>query len=78
MGCSCREEPRKCDDGNIRNGDGCSSECVVEKGYACSASTQVLGGKMVLPILYRDMKRAADAGGHPDFQPATHQQLERR
>jgi fibro-slime domain-containing protein len=60
----------ECDDGNIRNGDGCSADCKVEKGFACSAVTPVNAGTLVLPILYRDMKKAADVGGHPDFQPA--------
>lgn len=25
----------QCDDGNLKNGDGCSSQCQVEKGYNC-------------------------------------------
>lgn len=25
----------ECDDGNTRNGDGCSSRCVIEKDYGC-------------------------------------------
>jgi cysteine-rich repeat protein len=25
-----------CDDGNTRNGDGCSSTCIVENGWTCS------------------------------------------
>ena len=25
-----------CDDGNTKDGDGCSKECLIEIGYACS------------------------------------------
>lgn len=25
----------QCDDGNLKNGDGCNAQCFVEKGYAC-------------------------------------------
>ena len=27
-----------CDDGNINNGDGCSSKCLVEPGYLCNTA----------------------------------------
>lgn len=30
-----------CDDGNTKNGDGCSSTCLVEKGYSCNGGTPV-------------------------------------
>lgn len=30
-----------CDDGNLRNGDGCSSSCTVETGYKCSGQPSV-------------------------------------
>lgn len=26
----------ECDDGNVLNGDGCSDQCFIEKGYQCS------------------------------------------
>lgn len=26
----------QCDDGNLKDGDGCSRECTVEPGYVCS------------------------------------------
>jgi cysteine-rich repeat protein len=29
----------ECDDGNVFNGDGCSSECTVEEGFACTSSS---------------------------------------
>jgi cysteine-rich repeat protein len=28
-----------CDDGNIINGDGCSSTCTIETGYSCNTSS---------------------------------------
>ena len=28
-----------CDDGNLVNGDGCSSECLIEDGYYCENGT---------------------------------------
>lgn len=28
-----------CDDGNLNNGDGCSSTCTVEKDYTCMNGT---------------------------------------
>jgi len=29
----------ECDDGNLNNGDGCSSKCTVEEGYECTSHT---------------------------------------
>jgi cysteine-rich repeat protein len=29
----------QCDDGNTKNGDGCSSTCTIEKGYICTGGT---------------------------------------
>jgi len=29
----------ECDDGNLVDGDGCSSQCFVEQGYVCSGGT---------------------------------------
>lgn len=31
-----------CDDGNMSDGDGCSSACAVESGFACTAATSAL------------------------------------
>jgi len=28
-----------CDDGNLNNGDGCSSTCQIEKGFNCTGGT---------------------------------------
>jgi proprotein convertase subtilisin/kexin type 5 len=30
-----REDNEECDDGNIEDGDGCSSDCKVEPGFVC-------------------------------------------
>lgn len=29
----------ECEDGNLYNGDGCSSTCKVEEGYICTGGT---------------------------------------
>ena len=39
----------QCDDGNIKSGDGCSSECRVEEGYIC------IGGNIVSPDICKDI-----------------------
>jgi cysteine-rich repeat protein len=39
----------ECDDGNIRNGDGCSSKCKLEKNYGCN------GGSPLYPDLCKDI-----------------------
>jgi len=31
---------KRCDDGNLENGDGCSSECEIEEGWKCSGGNQ--------------------------------------
>jgi len=31
----------KCDDGNLKNGDGCSAKCEVEAGYLCSGGSNI-------------------------------------
>ncbi len=66
----------ECDDGNMANGDGCSSICKVEMGFMCppemkpdtepcvpDATMQCLH----LPIIVRDFKSEHETGGHPDF-----------
>jgi fibro-slime domain-containing protein len=57
-----------CDDGNDRADDGCSATCVVEPGYVCMPAGQAETGKLVLPIVYRDMIQRMDPGGHPNFE----------
>ena len=39
----------ECDDGNINNRDGCSSECIVEEGYTCQ------GGNFTSPDICKDI-----------------------
>ena len=39
----------KCDDGNKKDGDGCSSECKLEEGYSCQ------GGNALNPDVCRDI-----------------------
>jgi cysteine-rich repeat protein len=34
-----RDSNEECDDGNTRNGDGCSSLCLIETGFGCSTVT---------------------------------------
>ena len=31
------EETEECDDGNLKNGDGCGDQCIVESGWGCAA-----------------------------------------
>jgi cysteine-rich repeat protein len=31
----------KCDDGNRKNGDGCSADCAIEDGWSCGGGTSV-------------------------------------
>jgi cysteine-rich repeat protein len=54
-----------CDDGNVQNGDGCSSTCTIEPGYTCDAPAGALGDSLALPILYRDFNWK-----HPQFEVA--------
>jgi fibro-slime domain-containing protein len=60
-----------CDDGNLQNGDGCSSTCAIESGYTCTASAPALGSSLTVPILYRDFN-----WHHPQFEvsPVTYDQ----
>jgi fibro-slime domain-containing protein len=60
----------ECDDGNEATGDGCSPNCTVEPGYTCAPASVASSGKLVLPIVYRDMIKRQDTGGHPNFEVA--------
>jgi fibro-slime domain-containing protein len=66
----------ECDDGDLVDGDGCSSSCKVEAGFTCSTVTaqdsstcQAGSGQCLeLPVIYRDFQpENASSGGHPDF-----------
>lgn len=50
-----RFSDEQCDDGNTFNGDGCSSTCTKETGYACSDTTpSTLSSTKTLPVVVRD------------------------
>jgi len=53
----------QCDDGNAKDGDGCSSTCKVEAGFTCS-QPDTNADTMTVPATYRDFL----VGG--DFHPA--------
>ncbi len=56
-----------CDDGNSAGGDGCAADCTVEPGYMCAPAGNA-SGDLVLSIVYRDMIKRQDPGGHPNFE----------
>ena len=39
----------QCDDGNTLDGDGCSSQCTIEKGWNCSAPTGASTCELISP-----------------------------
>ena len=45
-----------CDDGNTNDGDGCSSGCQEEEGFACVLSPVDLGDELSIPVIYRDFR----------------------
>jgi fibro-slime domain-containing protein len=55
-----------CDDGNVGNGDGCSSTCKTEPGWTCSQPP--IGDKMLVPVIYRDFKFSKDVTNGNDFE----------
>ncbi|HEU4730757.1 MAG TPA: DUF4215 domain-containing protein [Kofleriaceae bacterium] len=60
-----------CDDGNTRNGDGCSSTCTKETGWQCDAINQPPAPTLTIPILYRDFlyfRTTVPGTGSPDFE----------
>lgn len=57
-----------CDDGNDAANDGCSPTCTVEPGYMCMPAAQAQTGELALPVVYRDMIKRQDPGGHPNFE----------
>lgn len=42
----------ECDDGNLINGDGCSSTCQIEDGWTCSGGTPTTPDKCQVVPLY--------------------------
>jgi cysteine-rich repeat protein len=67
-----RFSDEECDDGNRANGDGCSSDCKIEKGFACKDEplTEPPLVKEV-PVVVRDFiglaHQVSPATYHPDF-----------
>src|SRR5262249_19223452 len=56
-----------CDDGNTKDGDGCSADCKLEAGFTCTteASCEMRDGHCILrvPAIFRDFDVS-----HPDFE----------
>jgi fibro-slime domain-containing protein len=48
-----------CDDGNAKNGDGCSSTCTVEAGFQCSQPDSN-ADTVTVPVTYRDFLLGGD------------------
>ncbi len=44
----------QCDDGNLIDGDGCSSKCTIETGSTCTKFSNTYPDKVNLPVTYRD------------------------
>ncbi|MGN1072573.1 MAG: DUF4215 domain-containing protein [Bradymonadia bacterium] len=44
----------QCDDGNLNDGDGCSSKCEVETGWSCPVPTVTYPETLKLSVTYRD------------------------
>lgn len=67
------DDGRECDDGNLVDGDGCSSGCAVEPGWTCVEPAAADVASLTLPIVYRDFigqsRRAEGSSApiHPDF-----------
>jgi fibro-slime domain-containing protein len=59
-----------CDDGNLFDGDGCSSTCTVETGFECVLEPTPPPASIALPVTIRDFKGAGLTNGHPDFEGA--------
>ncbi|HKQ70687.1 MAG TPA: DUF4215 domain-containing protein, partial [Polyangiaceae bacterium] len=51
-----RYNSEACDDGNIRDGDGCSKDCKVEEGYKCNDVAPPAADKIALPAIFRDFQ----------------------
>ncbi|MDR0965212.1 MAG: DUF4215 domain-containing protein [Myxococcales bacterium] len=66
-------DAKACDDGNLANGDGCSSTCQIEAGWTCAQPTIADTPTLTLPIVYRDFigqsRRAPGSSApiHQDF-----------
>ena len=48
----------ECDDGNLENGDGCSSECQIEPGFMCNGGSDISPDQctnIILPKAYGEI-----------------------
>jgi len=71
------EAGEECDDGNLKDNDGCSSSCKLEDGFTCTPKTNpdtqpctqtIYSGQCLeLPVKYRDFESEKETNGHPDF-----------
>ena len=70
------DQNEECDDANVLDGDGCSSNCKIEGGFTCTSKTvqdsstcqSGSGSCLELPMIYRDFQpENVSSGGHPDF-----------
>ena len=43
-----------CEDGNLISGDGCSENCIVEKGYVCTPPPGSIGNAKYIFILFNN------------------------
>lgn len=60
----------ECDDGNVLDGDGCSHDCKIEKGWTCTSAYDDPPTSLTLPIVARDFQSYSNSNppsGHPDF-----------
>src|SRR6185436_342505 len=62
--------PEACDDGNTKDGDGCSHDCRNETGFACQDAATMAPPSLNLLVTYRDFISLPTAAGtrHPDFE----------
>jgi fibro-slime domain-containing protein len=60
----------ECDDGNQRDGDGCSKTCTKEPGWNCVITPVATTNQLSLPVVYRDFISipATGATRHPNFE----------
>jgi len=60
----------ECDDGNLLDGDGCSHDCKIEKGWTCTSAYDNPPTSLTIPIVARDFQFYQDGTpptGNPDF-----------
>ena len=62
-----QQSVEQCDDGNILDGDGCSSACKTENGYTCVSTYDNPPASLDIPVIVRDFQGWSNGAGHPDF-----------